>query len=324
MRWLIWASLLATTPALAQLKYTPKTVGGVTIAVPEGWSVSTSNTPVPTITIEERPGAKDAPSIVIMRVPAAPARVGRALVQAAMPRSRLIGYHEGPTGGMSEYHGPIHGIPAKMVFVHRAHPPGALVAAFAAPIARYDALGGAQVLATVLSGAPGPTTPAVPITIPPAYAQSKTPVLHWLIEDFERIPPAQVAAALKQINHTEAQLLGVYSAFANLVHYRACLADAQSRLPTGATCAHTAAGWRQTLQFTNGDVGQAIQEALRQRGTLQVSARCGDGRNDAASCTAWRKTMSNVSRMQHESMMRVITNLGGNNCIVGDPGCVPY
>lgn len=328
--WALWASVLAAQPALAELKYVQQTVSGVPLAVPAGWTVNQTTTPVPTITIEERPGAQDAPSIMIMVVPAdpGPAAMAQQLVQAAMPGGATpLGQQAGADGAvLAQFQGAINQIPAKLAIVQRATPQGGVIAAFAAPVARYDALGGPQVLLQVLSGAP-PAAAAqagAALAIPPAYAQSTKPVLDWLVDALDTIPPAQVAAGLRRLNPTEANLLNVYGAFANLVHYRACLADPGVTLPAGATCAQTAAGWRHTLQMTNGDIGQAIQEAQRQRGTLQTSARCGDGRNDSASCAAWQKTMSDMSRMQHESMMRVINNLGGNNCIVGDPGCVPY
>jgi hypothetical protein len=331
--WLIGFVMLAggLSWAQGQLKYVQQTVAGTSLAVPAGWAVSQSQTPVPTIKIEERAGAADSPSVLLMAVPAQPgaARFAQGLVETAMPgQRRQLGQKGGADGSvLSEWEGAIGGIPARMAVVHRATPQGGMVAAFAAPSARYDALGGSTVLLTVLSGrAPVATAaqPAVDLKIPAAYAKRAKPVLDWFADDFERIPPAQIAAGLRRLNPIEVQLLGVYTAFANLVHWRGCLADPHVRLPAGATCAQTAAGWRQTLQLLGGDVGRAIEEAGRQRSSLRIAARCSDGRTDSGTCAAYRKTMSNISRMQHESMMRIIHNLGGNGCIVGDPGCVPY
>lgn len=334
MRWMIMIGLLGSVAWAQPARFEVKHISGVTLAVPVGWNVQQSATPVPTINLEERPGAADSPSVLLMMVPAQPGaeQIAAQLVRAAMPGGAQQKSQQRSLDGavLTEYAGSITNIPARMAVLSRTTPQGGMVAVFAAPTARYTALGGPALLMTVLSGqaAGAPKAGAAPapaaLRIPPAYARRTQPVLDWFADNFESIPPAQIAAGLRRVNPTEAQLLGVYGAFANLVHYRGCLADASLRLPNGATCAQTAAGWRQTLQLLNGNVAQAIQEANRQRGALRIAARCSDGRTDAASCAAFRQTMSTMSNMQHESMMRVIHNLGGNGCIVGDPGCVPY
>lgn len=344
MRWMMSVMMtLLAIPATsqAQVKYATQIVAGLPLAVPVGWTVSQSATPVPTIKLEARPGEKDSPSVLLMVVADNPANMAQRLVHGAMPAgARALNQQTDANGAvLSEWEGVITGIPARMAVIVRVAPQGGVVAAFAAPIGQYSTLGGPNLLLQVLSGqsqaagksqasrstqAPPPTQGAVKLELPLAYASHKTPVLNWFADKFEMIPPAQVAAGLRRVNATEAQLLGTYSAFGNLVHYRACLADATSRLPSGATCAQTAAGWRQTLQFLNGNVAQAIQEATRQRGSLQVAARCTDGRNSASACTAFRQTIGDVNRMQNASMIRIINNLGGNTCVVGDANCVPY
>ena len=331
-------ALLSTaliSSALASPQLRPQQISGITLAVPVGWAVKTSASPVPTIRLEAPPGAADSPSVLLMSMPqqaGSPniAQVAGQLVQTTMQPAQQLGQQQAPSGAMlTLWQGPIGGIPAKMAVMHQAANGVGMVAAFAAPVAKFDALGGPQLLMAILAGqgSAAPQTAAQPrggLQVPAAYARSNMPVLNYFADAFETLQPAQFAAGLRQMNATEHQMLGIYSAFANLVHYMACRADRTIRLATGQSCMQTHTQWQQTLQFTNNDVRQATMEAQSQRAKIQVAARCGDGRNDASTCQMYRKTQGAMNTANHNNMMRIISNMSANGCIVGDPGCVPY
>ncbi|MCB9523215.1 MAG: hypothetical protein H6702_07505 [Myxococcales bacterium] len=145
-------------------------IGGAKVAVPAGWAVTQEAQPYPALKLEERPGAADSPSVVIFNVPAAqgaqavPA-LAKALVEASMPKgATVLGQAPLFGGALVEYQGAITGIPAKLALLAVPSPQGGgVLAAFAAPTARYDALGGSRLLLTVISGqAPGTAAAAGP------------------------------------------------------------------------------------------------------------------------------------------------------------------
>ncbi len=332
---LIALSIFWAGSALAMPNLKPQQIEGVTVAVPVGWAVQFSKTPVPTIRLEAPPGAADSPSIFLMSVPLKPggpsvADFAGQLVQTTMVPAKLIGQQAAPNGAMMTlWQGPIGQIPAKMAVMYQADSSSGLVAAFAAPIAKFDRLGGAGLLVAVLSGQAA-SAPAKRVAggralnIPAAYRGSNTPILDYFADNFEKLSPGQIATGLRQMNRTEYQLLGVYGSFANLLHFVGCRADASLRLATGANCAQTRSSWAQTLQFTNNDMGQATMQAQNERAQIQIAARCGDGRNAASTCTMYRKTQSEMSRSHHKGMMRIIAGMADGGCLIGDPGCVAY
>jgi len=79
----------------------------------------------------------------------------------------------------------------------------------------------------------------------------------------------------------------------------------------------------QTLQLTQGDKRAALDYALRQREQLLIAQRCANGQLSKASCNAYIQQRRQDLTQSHDTMTRVIANLG-NGCIVGDPGCLPY
>lgn len=332
------AAMMMTSVAAAKVKYTTQSVAGVQLAVPQGWHVSQSAQPVPTIRIEEKPGATDKPSVILMTMPLSQgpqtaAFMARQLVQAAMPGGQQFNQQAAGGGVLTEWKGPINGISAKMTVIHQADTNAGVgvVAAFAAPGKRYDRLGGPKLLMTVMSGqaAPAPVAAAPAqkggnLKIPAQYRRSSKPTLDYLVDRFDQLSPSQVAQAMRQFNATEWQLLSIYNAFANLVHALGCQADQSLRLPTGANCAQTMASWQQTLQLLGGNQQAALEQAMGERTQLQIANRCSTGQHDAASCAAYTRTMSNMSAQNHDTMMHIIRNMGGNTCTVGEPGCVPY
>ncbi len=342
-------TVLLTTGALAAPGFEVREIAGARLAIPSGWSVQQAAQPMPTIQIEERAGAADSPSVTLFTVPLQ----GNAqtvnifagqLLQTAMPTRQQTGQQQAADGSlMTEWTGPIQGIPAKMTLIQRADVASGVgvVAVFAAPTARYAELGGPQLLLKVLSGqadapqapvgqagkAPAGPAPAGKasgrLQIPAAYARSNKPTLDYLVDTLEKRTPAEVALGLRQLNPTEVQLLGIYGAFANLLHLIGCRADGTLVLPTGANCGQTTAGWQQTLQFLNNDWDMATVQARQERMRLQIATRCADGRHDAASCATYTKTVGEMNQANHETMMQIIRNMDPYSCTLGEPGCVP-
>lgn len=331
-------------PAMPSPAFEVRSVAGATLAVPSGWQVKQSAQPVPTIQIEETAGAADSPSVTLMTVPLQgnPQTLNifaQQLLQSAMPSRQQTGHQPGADGSlMTEWAGAIGGIPAKMTLIQRVDPARGIgvLAVFAAPTARYAELGGHMLLLRVLSGQAGGAgaggqkpvarpagAPSGRLQIPAAYAASKKPTLDYIVDKLEGLTPAQVALGLRQLNPTEVQLLGIYGAFANLLHLIACRADGSLMLPTGASCAQTLAGWQQTLQFLNNDWDQATVQARQERTRLQIATRCSDGRHDQATCATYTKTVGDMNRANHETMMQIIRNMDPYACTVGEAGCVP-
>lgn len=321
--------------AMPQLK--PQQIEGMSVAVPVGWAVKTSQNPLPTIRLEAPPGAADSPSVFLMSVPVKPggpsmSDFAQRLAQTTMKPAILLGQQTAPNGAkMTLWQGPIDGIPAKMAVMSQGDPSSGvgLVAAFAAPVAKFDGLGGAGLLVAVLSGqassAPASASGAGPaLNIPAAYRRSNMPTLNYFADNFERLTPAEVATGLRQMNRTEHQMLGIYESFANLLHVYGCRADPSLRLASGANCARTQSGWRQTLQFMNNNMSHATMQAQNERAKIQIAARCSDGRNAASTCSMYRKTQAQMNQSHHEGMMRIIAGMSEGGCLMGDPGCVAY
>lgn len=338
------ALLVTVGPALAGPALEVREISGARLAIPAGWSVQQAAQPVPTIQIEEKAGAADSPSVTLMTVPlnGNPQTLvifTQQLLQTAMPSRQQTGNMPGADGSlMTEWAGAIGGIPARMTVIQRADPAAGIgvLAVFAAPTARYAELGGHQLLLQVLSGQPGQVgqvTPqaaapaAKPLTgrlqVPAAYAGSKKPTLDYLVDKIETLTPAQVALGLRQLNPTEQQLLGVYGAFNNLLYFIGCRADGTLMMPDGRNCAANLASWQQTLQFLNNDWDAATTQARSERMQLQIANRCSDGRDDPATCATYTRTVGEMNRANHETMMQIIRNMDPYSCTLGEPGCVP-
>lgn len=335
-RLVLLSTLVWALSAHAQ-RFEARTVAGVTLAVPAGWSVTHTATPVPTIHLEERKGAPDRPSVLLMTVPQKPglpgvAQLAQQFVQSVMSAGRQpIGQQPLPDGStLSAWQGPIGGIPARLAVVHKADPGAGVgvIAGFAAPTARYDAMGGPQFLMRVLSGQAGGAQPqratGAALDVPASHRASNMPTLHHLADALETLSPAQVAQGLRQLNPTEVQTLRIYPAFANLLHLLGCRADQGLRLASsGATCALTAGQWQQTMQLLNNDVRRATSQANHERGSIRIAARCTDGRSDPGTCAAYRNTMNAMIERQHQTMTRVIHNWRPDACTPGEAYCVP-
>jgi hypothetical protein len=324
-------------------KLVPTKQNGATFMMPEGWSVKSTMKPVPQVQMEEKPGSPTSPSIHISNYPlqygANTASLHAQNVVASSFKkgtAKMLSRDAGMNNSTAEvWQGTIGEVEGKMAIVYYADTARGfgMTAIFAAPPKRFDAMGGAKLVYAVL-GADGKTPvksvadrpKARALSIPKKYRSSKTPTLFYIAENFHQLSPAQVARGFRMFNQTELQLLGVYSAFANLLHGIACGADASLVLSTGGppqSCQTTMAQWQQTLQLTQGNKMAALEYALRQRETFLIGARCSTGGLDKSSCNIYVQARREDIDNSHNTMMRVIANLS-NGCIVGDPGCLPY
>lgn len=238
-----------SAPAFALPTLEKAAAGGVSFLEPAGWSVRVEQGPVTAIHIEERAGAADSPSVMLMSMPLqqgpqTPALFAAQMVQTVMATPKQEAQQAAPGGGLQVWSGTIGGIPAKLAIVHQALP---------------------------------------------------------------------------------AQGMGLLGAFANLLHAMGCQADPTLVLVTSSarqSCAQTLQQWAQTVQF----VGQAEapRQAATERGQLRVAARCTSGQIDPASCGTYQRTLADMNAQSHDTMIRIIRNMNGTACTVGEAGCVPY
>ncbi|MBU0553238.1 hypothetical protein KKB55_03625 [Myxococcota bacterium] len=339
---------LAAPPAL-----TPQTVEGVTIQTPTGWTLSVQKQPIFMLQMEARPGAADSPSLLAAVMPLSEG-VGTTrafideLLKQAMPSHVALSDEAGPHGERLQIlSGRVHDIPAKIaVFeMNQASQGIGFVGLFVAPDAEFDALGGAQLLFTVLGGmnqqgaappqATAPPQASAPITAsggpftpPAAYARAQSPALSYLAVEGDALGPKEIESALSALNKDERLLLSLNPAFAQHLHRQACQLNPQyvlnlSEYSPPISCAQNLKMFMETLQFVGNDPNKALEQAINERNQLQMSWKCEVGQIDAQTCQTYYRTMMQMNDAHHRSMMRVITNMGGNSCIVGDPGCQP-
>lgn len=180
--------------------------------------------------------------------------------------------------------------------------------------------------------------PYYPPTVAPTSIPTSAPVyptntgrVSWreLVENLENLSSAQVAATLRNLNDTERLQLGIYGAYANLLHVIACDSDPNLVLDLGSysgpqTCASVVQQWSQTLQFSGGNVQQAFDYALSQRNTLLIGLKCSSGEIDAGSCGTYGSAVQQYNAMNNQNALRIITNMSDNGCLQGDPGCIVY
>jgi hypothetical protein len=316
--------------------------------VPKGWSVTSSASPIPTITVEETPGSAKSPSLHFWSYPLAQGP-GTSAAHAAQVSGSIQGgalvSRQALRGGLilEQWRGSIGGVKASAALLYFDHPSNGrgMTALFAAPPERYTQLGGSALLLATLgisSNAPAAAkAPAKPratakvpaasprLSIPQPYASTNQPTLFYIAENLHALSPSQVAAGLRQFNATEHQLVAVYSAFGNMLHGIACGADANAKLmtPNGPkNCRATMTEWASTMQLTKGDKAAAFSYAFRQRDEYLTGRRCSDGKISKASCDAYIANKRAELTRSHDTMTRIIANFS-NACIVGDPGCVP-
>lgn len=327
----------------------PTQQNGATFMMPKGWTVKSTMKPVPQVHMEETPGSPTSPSIHIANYPLqygpdTASMHAKNVVQSSFKAgtAKMLSREYGANNSTVEiWKGTIGQVAGKMAIIYYADTARGfgMTALLAAPPERFDSLGGKKLLYAVL-GADGKTTKAPAKTksvaatapkakklvVPKKYRKSGTPTLYYIAENFHQLSPSQIAQGFSKFNQNELQLLGVYAAFANLLHGIACGADASIILSTGGApqnCRMTMSQWQQTLQLTQGNKMAALEYALRQRETFLIGARCSSGGLDKASCNMYVQARRKDINDSHNTMTRVIANLS-NGCIVGDPGCLPY
>lgn len=333
------AALVATPAAAALPELVPVEALGSRLMAPRGWAVRSQAAPVTTIELAERPGDPASPSVLLMSLPLqggpqSPATAAAAVL-ASIEGRRLVRRGTGPNGAaVAIWDGTLSGVEGR-VAVLEWHQPAAnlgLVAVLAAPPERFESLGGVDLLYAVLGvGAPpagpvakGPAPSASParLEVPAAYRGSSVATLYFVADTLWVRTPAELATALRALGDDERQLLGVYSAFGNLLHGIACGADAGLVL-AGRDCRTTLTQWAETLRLTGGDRRRALEYAERQRESFLIGERCTKGRLSKSACSSYvRQRRADLDR-HHATMTRVIAHLG-NGCIVGDPDCPPY
>ncbi len=331
--------LLLTLPAQALPPMQTWSKEGLTLQVPKGWTVRTEAQPVPTVHIEARPGAKDSPSVMLVSMPLSqgpntPGLFAQNLVSQLVVGAQVQAQQQMGTGHMMIVTGQINGLPAKLAVLTGSEPAKGVgtLAAFAAPTKNFDQLGGPQLLLAILGQAPAqaqaqvqPPSGAAKVRIPAKYRKSGAPVAHYLAAELERLTPAQIAGALRQSNQTDVLQYGLYSAFGSMLHFLACQADPTLVMPFNSvpsSCAQTNQQWRQTVQMSGGNTQQAFSYAFRQRDSLLIAWRCGNGTFDKGSCAAYRSGTRAYNTATNNTMNRIISHLSPNGCIEGDPGCV--
>jgi len=335
-------TLLAASPTQAGPDLRMVQGAGLQMKAPLGWAVQSSNTPIAVLHAQARPDDPASPSLSFMQMPLSqgpqtPALMAEQAARQLFTKGFQVTATERLAGGvqLTTIAGEAKGVAAKMAAAVSAANHVGYLAVFAAPAKEFDRLGGAQLLMQAVGlqrqpalGAKGPRVQGgTAVQIPAAYRRSKTPALHYLVDRFEALSPAQVANLVGQMNDTGRLVLGISSAFASLVHATACQAAPQLIMSVGGgptNCAQTISGWRSTVQLSGGNVQAALSEAVHQRNQLVVAWRCESGAIDKASCGAYRSGRAQYNALSHETSMRIITNLGGNGCLVGDANCVPY
>lgn len=302
----------------------PQTVGGVQLSIPAGWRAVQS---AETIWMAQAPEGAAAPTLVLAVVPTPQGpNLAQQLVFGTLPDARLIASEPQPQGTLLQTYEGTGAAGASRIAVLIGIDPHqnlTFIAAFGGPTERFDALGGTRLLLAFAAGS-GPGGQAPPQATTPA--QSVPVPLQTLAESFEQMPPAQVAASLRALSPSDQTLLGVYPAFANLLHAVGCQADPTLPLPTSMgilSCAATAQQWQQTYQLV-GSWDAALSHALSERSTYLVGARCGDGSMSRQDCQLYTQGLSDYNAMSHETSMRILSNMSPDGCLVGDANCVPY
>lgn len=176
-----------------------------------------------------------------------------------------------------------------------------------------------------------PTTQAVntPLSYPARYRNYNAPVLAYLAETLTRQNPATVARGLRSLSPIGHQLLASYQAFAEQLHWVGCQADSSLLLynsrasgRAAQNCSQTQASWQSTYQLSDGAVSptncsQCGTEMLR----TVVTFRCTTKLMSRQDCNSFMQGIQNKMYTDHKDTIRIINNMGGNNCICGDSGC---
>lgn len=176
--------------------------GRAPMLIPSGWTVSVeSNEPFTLLRVDETPGADDSPTLGILAQPVAsggtPQSVSSA-VASALEGARQVS-QSGTSNGSVLYvlAGTVNGVAAKLALVATADINQAYAAFFVAPAARFDAVGGADLLlaalgaTAVVSPSPGARSAGAPDVA--SYQGQLT-----LLANKQPVPPARLVGSWSQ------------------------------------------------------------------------------------------------------------------------------
>lgn len=342
---LVGASCLTALIAHGQVapKLERTNIQGMSLNVPDGWSSEvTQANGVSVIALSELPKGDTSADVLLFAVPTALGPGAHEafktqMLQQLMPGGVAIAHTPSPAPPPGVPHGTLSGAmggtPARIGWLSVSAPgqPANLVALFAATPGVYEAWGGVGFLVKILDTAPASPGAAAtgPLKVPRRYKGYSEPVLAYLAETVKRQPAQNVLQALSQLNQEEKASLARNSAFTSQLVWVACQANPRfvldlSTPTTGQelhNCASNAQQWATSqahvATLTPQNCDQCDQQALN----IAVAFRCATRRLSKAECDAYTKFRSGQIDRNAATIQRLIQNLGGNQCICGDPGC---
>lgn len=334
-------ALIAHSQAEPKLKRAD--IQGMSLNVPAGWSSEvTQSNGVAVIALSELPKGDTSADVLLFAVPTALGPDAHEvfktqMLQQLMPDGVAIAHTPSPSPPPGMPHGTLGGTmggtPARIGWLS-VNPPGqpaSLVALFAATPGVYESWGGVGFLVKILDTAPiNPGAAAAgPLKLPRRYKGYNKPVLAYLAETLKRQPAQNVLQALSQLNQEEKAALTRNSAFTSQLVWAACQANPRLILDlttpvTGQEvhdCASNAQQWATSqahvATLTPQNCDQCDQQALN----IAVTFRCDTRRLSKGECDAYIKFRAGQIDRNAATIQRLIQNLGGNQCICGDPGC---
>ncbi len=339
-------ALLAHGQALPAFKATQ--IQGMALNVPVGWaSEASQSNGVAVIALSEQPKGATSADVLLCAVPAAlgpnaHTQFKTQMLQNLMPNGAAVAHAPSPAPPAGVEHGTlsgsIGGTPARLGWLSISIPgqPASLVAFFAATPKVYEAWGGVGFLVNVLGGVPAapaaankPVAAAGPFKIPRRFKGYNQPVLAYLAETIKRQTPANVLQALGRLNPTEKGTLALYSAFTNQLVWYACQADPRFVLDLSSpaagqnikNCAENAQGWAVSQSHVATLTPQNCSQCDTEAQDIAVAFRCTAKLLSKPECDAYIQFRRGQIRSDAAVIQRIIHNLGGNNCVCGDPGC---
>lgn len=183
-----------------------------------------------------------------------------------------------------------------------------------------------------VASAPAPTPPTGKFSYPRRYQKYNAPVLAYLAETLSKQNPQSVALGLRRLSSVAQTFLNTSQAFAEQLHYFGCQADPSLMLfdwPSARmagrapqNCAATGQSWQSTYSLSNGTVTPANCDQCSREAFMSVLAfRCTVGLMSKQECNTTMQQLSNQANASHETSLRIIEAMGGNNCVCGDPDC---
>jgi hypothetical protein len=163
-----------------------------------------------------------------------------------------------------------------------------------------------------------PATPQVPSSSDPPLNERQ---FLGLIEHFANMKPDDVYDHLLRTTDDQKQMIQIHGALEQALCFRACQGDRGRALvwPTMTEvmdCQRVAALRAEHLQLFNsmGMGGDPFLQARTEQLQLVNHYQCVLGIHSEEVCASYYKTQSEISRMQHETSMAIIDNMGNSGC----------